>query len=134
MRFVVFHTLVDFDKINIIKQLADKYFDEKSKFKKGINKEYVNIDQYSKVLREQAIQYFDNEEELANYIVEVCYIQRYHQSKSFAWNVFGNSLIKNLMKNTSQPITIPMRDNNGDIEYLFNKYSLKEICVNKGEM
>lgn len=126
--------LTDFEKINIIKQLADEYFEEKSKFKKGINKEYVNIDQYSKTLREKAIEYFTNEEELANYVVEVCYIQRYHQSKSFAWNVFGNCLVNNLMRNTSQPITIPMKDDKGDIEYLFNKYSLKEICVNRGEI
>lgn len=123
--------LADFDKINIIKRFADEYFEEKSKFRKGINKDYANIDQYAKVLRDRAVQYFDNEEELANYIVEVCYIQRYHQSKSFAWNVFGNVLIHNLIRNTKQPTTIPLKDNNGDIEYLFNKYSLREVCIDR---
>lgn len=126
--------LGSFDKINIIKELADEYFAEKSKFKKGINKDYVNIDQYAKVLRDRAIGYFDSEEELTNYVVEVCYIQRYHQSKSFAWCVFGDFLIRNLMRNTSQPVTIPMQDDHGNYEYLFNKYSLKEVCVDRSDL
>lgn len=126
--------LGDFNKINIIKEIADEYFAEKSKFKKGINKDYVNIDQYAKVLRDKAIGYFDSEEELTNYVVEVCYIQRYHQSKSFAWCVFGDFLIRNLMRNTTQPVTIPMKDNKGDFEYLFNRYSLKEVCVDRSDL
>ena len=126
--------LNDFNKIQIIKDLADDYFAEKSKFKKGLNKDYVNIDQYSKVLREKAFTYFEDDEELANYVIEVCYIQRYHQSKSFAWCVFGGQLLRNLMRNTSQPITIPMKDEDGDFEYLFNKYSLKEVCVDRSDL
>ena len=126
--------LNDFQKINIIKEVADDYFAEKSKFKKGINKDYVNIDQYSKVLRDRAIKYFDNDEEMANYVVEVCYIQRYHQSKSFAWCVFGEFLIRNLMRNTGQPVVIPIRDDKGDIEYLFNKYSMTEVCVDRSDL
>ena len=121
-------------KINIIKEIADDYFAEKSKFKKGINKDYVNIDQYAKVLRDKAIGYFDSEEELTNYVVEVCYIQRYHQSKSFAWCVFGDFLIRNLMRNTSQPIMIPLKDPKGDFEYLFNRYSLREVCVDRSDL
>ena len=126
--------LDDFNKINIIKEIADEYFAEKSKFKKGINKEYTSIDQYAKVLRDKAIYYFDCEEELANYVVEVCYIQRYHQSKSFAWCVFGDFLIRNLMRNTSQPVVIPIKNDNGDIDYLFNKYSLVEVCVDRSDL
>ena len=126
--------LNDFNKINIIKELADEYFAEKSKFKKGINKDYANIDQYAKVLRDKAIGYFDCEEELTNYVIEVCYIQRYHQSKSFAWCVFGDFLIRNLIRNTSQPVTIPIRDDKGNIEYLYNKYSLQEVCVDRSDL
>ena len=126
--------LDNFDKINIIKSLADDYFAEKSKFKKGINKEYSNIDQYAKVLRDRAVGCFDNEEELTNYVVEVCYIQRYHQSKSFAWCVFGDFLLRNLMRNTSQPVTIPVRDDNGEYEYLFNNYTLKDVYVDRSDL
>ena len=90
--------------------------------------------EYSKILRERAYQYFENDEELANYVIEVCYIQRYHQSKSFAWCVFGDQLLRNLMRNTSQPITIPVQDNNGNIDYLFNRYSLKEVCIDRSEL
>jgi hypothetical protein len=126
--------LDNFDKINIIKNLADDYFSEKSKFKKGINKDYVNIDQYAKILKDRAIEYFDNEEELTNYVVEVCYIQRYHQSKSFAWCVFGDFLIRNLMRNSSQPITIPVADKNGEYNYLFNRYTLKDVYIDRSDL
>lgn len=126
--------LDNFDKINIIKNLADDYFSEKSKFKKGINKDYVNIDQYAKILKDRAIEYFDNEEELTNYVVEVCYIQRYHQSKSFAWCVFGDFLVRNLMRNSSQPITIPVADKNGEYNYLFNRYTLKDVYVDRSDL
>ena len=113
-----------------MKSLCDKYFEEKSKFKKGINKEFDNIDQASKEIRLKALDVFENEEEIANYVVEICYIQKYHQSKSFAWNVFGSCLINNLIKNSNHAITVPMRDDSGDIKYLFNNYALKEVKLN----
>lgn len=122
--------LQDYDKINYMKSLCDKYFEEKSKFKKGINKEFDNIDQASKEIRLKALDVFENEEEIANYVVEICYIQKYHQSKSFAWNVFGSCLINNLIKNSNHAITVPMRDDSGDIKYLFNNYALKEVELN----
>lgn len=123
--------LSDQDKIDFIKTLADRYFDEKAKFKKGVNKEYNNIDQYIAQLRDEALRFFQDREDLANYVVEVCYIQKYHMSKSFAWNVFGEFLLENLKKNTDFPITIPLKDPSGDIEYLYNKYRVFTVEEDK---
>lgn len=119
--------LDDMEKITVIKNAADKYFDEKAKFKKGINKEFNNIDQYASQLKNEVLEFFDSAEDLANYVVEVCYIQRYHQSKSFAWCVFGEMLLDNLRKNTKTPITIPLKDAHGSIHYLYNTYQLYEV-------
>ena len=114
--------LNDFEKINYIKFLSDEYYNQKERFKKGVNREYMNIDQVAKTLRDESLSHFADEEELANYVVEVCYIHRYHQSKSFAWNVFGKFLLLNLIKNTNSPIQIPLKSDDGNISYLFNKY------------
>ena len=85
------------------------------------------MDQYMAQLRDEAVRFFQDEEELANYVVEVCYIQKYHMSKSFAWSVFGEFLLNNLKKNSKQPITIPLKDAGGDIEYLYNRYRLYTV-------
>lgn len=119
--------LTDQAKIDFIKQTANLYFEEKRKFKKGINKEFVNIEQYCRHLREAAMPLFSSPEELANYVVEVCYVRNYKQSKSFAWNVFGKLLLSNLLKNTSTPIQIPLRTDCGPIQYLYNNYALYTI-------
>lgn len=124
--------LTDQTKIDVIKQMANNYFEEKRKFKKGINKDFTNIDQYSKYLRESALSHFDSPEELANYIVEVCYVRNYKQSKSFAWNVFGKFLLQNLLANTTTPITIPLRTDCGPISYLYNNYAL--YTLNKEDL
>ena len=116
--------LTDQAKIDLIKSLANSYFEEKRKFKKGINKEFINIDQYSRHLRESALPLFSSPEELANYVVEVCYVRNYKQSKSFAWNVFGKLLLQNLLHNTTTPIQIPLRTDCGPISYLYNNYAL----------
>ena len=45
-------------------------------------------------------------------------------------------LINNLIKNSKGKckITIPMKDEDGDIEYLFNKYSLKEVNLDDSDI
>ena len=67
-------------------------------------------------------------------MVEVCYLENSGKNKSFAWNVFGSYLLDNLIANSLKQgcqIQLPMKDNNGDIEYLFNKYSMKTVDLTK---
>ena len=124
------------NKKDVIRNLCEDYYSEKAKFRKGINKSFNNIDQYAGYLRDKASEYFKNSEEIANYVVEICYLEDNGKNKSFAWNVFGTYLIDNLIKNSKDKckITIPMKDKNGDIEYLFNKYSLKEVDLNASDI
>ena len=126
--------LQDGYKKEVIRNLCDEYYAEKVKFKKGINKSYNNLDQCAKHLREKTLSVFKNSEEVANYVVEVCYLENSGKNKSFAWNVFGSYLLDNLITNSLKQgcqIQLPMKDNNGDIEYLFNKYSMKTVDLTK---
>ena len=128
--------LQDNNKKEVIRTLCEEYYAEKAKFRKGINKSFNNIDQCAKHLREKTLKHFKNSEEVANYVVEICYLEDNGKNKAFAWNVFGSYLINNLIKNSKGKckITIPMKDEDGDIEYLFNKYSLKEVDLNASDI
>ena len=121
--------LQDNNKKEFIRELCEEYCSEKAIFRKGLNKKYNDIEQCAKFLKEKAMAHFNNSEEVANYVVEVCYLENNGKYKSFAWNVFGSYLVDNLLKNSKDKcrITIPMRDDNGDIKYLFNNYSLREV-------
>lgn len=121
--------LQDNNKKEFIRELCEEYCSEKAIFRKGLNKKYSDIEQCAKFLKEKAMTHFNNSEEVANYVVEVCYLENNGKYKSFAWNVFGSYLVDNLLKNSKDKcrITIPMRDDNGDIKYLFNNYSLREV-------
>lgn len=126
--------LSDDNKIKFIRSLCDEYFSIKDDFKKGISKNFVNIDQCCKEMRLKSLRFFGNTEELANYVVEVCYIQKYHSSKSFAWNVFGEYLIDNIYKNKNYNIYIPIKNELGDIEYLFDNYGLERVRIDDSDI
>ncbi len=62
--------------------------------------------------------------ELANYCVMICYERYPKQTKNFMWVCGGEGILANL-KQTEQ--YLPIRDPNGEYEYLGNKYSLEKI-------
>ena len=62
--------------------------------------------------------------ELANYVVKICYEIYPKRSKKFMWIVGGEGILVNL-KQTEE--YLPMRNPNGEYEYLGNKYSLEKI-------
>lgn len=63
-----------------------------------------------------------NAEVLANILVDVCYTS--NKSKAFAWEVAGEQIFKNVLKNNYYQIQYPIKDINGDIEFCGNKFSL----------
>ena len=100
----------------------------------------INIEQYAKKLRAEAEEYFMKNcvigktvsEMIADTVVEFCYIRYASKSKAFAWNVFGKYILENIKNNTlkrTQKTTVPYLDKNGDIEYLYNKFSEVEIDI-----
>lgn len=114
----------------------------KSISQKMINTEdnIINIEQYAKKLRAEAEEYFMKNcvigktvsEMIADTVVEFCYIRHKSKSKAFAWNVFGKYILENIKNNTlkkTQKTTIPYLDKNGEIEYLYNKFSEVEIDI-----
>lgn len=63
-----------------------------------------------------------NSEVLANIIVDVCYSS--NKNKSFAWDVAGEQIFNNVLKNNGSVIHYPIKDKNGDIEFCGQTFSI----------
>lgn len=74
----------------------------------------VFIDECNKVCPNQDI--------LANIVVDLCYTS--NKNKTFAWDVAGEQIFNNVLKNSGYTIQYPIKDDNGDIEFCGKRFSL----------
>lgn len=51
------------------------------------------------------------------------------RADSFVWGLFGDYIIENILNRHGRQITVPVRDDFGDIDFLYNKYSTRRIYV-----
>ena len=63
-----------------------------------------------------------NAEVLANIVVDLCYTS--NKNKTFAWDVAGEQIFNNVLKNSGYRMRYPVKDENGDIEFDGKKFSL----------
>lgn len=73
-----------------------------------------------------------NSEKLCNIVVDLCYTN--NKSKQFAWDLCGDVILSNLLKKNSMKIHYPSRDNDGDIIYGGQRFSMKEKIITEGGM
>jgi hypothetical protein len=97
----------------------------------GFEEKFKTIDQYNKYIRQQAYSISSNISELANLAIAVSYVGRL--DRGFAWNLFGNGIVQNIIKGKQEHIMIPFLSDDGDIDYLGNRYSLFEIFLKNNE-
>lgn len=101
----------------------DKYKDDLANWvdKKTASEFVVNWNYYYDLYRKRCKEICDNSKELANYAAILCYEKYPARNKKFLWQVAGEGIIANI-----KPIDIylPLRDDNGEYEYLGKKYSL----------
>ena len=63
-----------------------------------------------------------SDEVLSNVVVDICYMS--NKNKSFAWNIVGEQIFKNILKNSGNTITYPVENDDGDIEFCGKRFSL----------
>lgn len=68
-----------------------------------------------------------NEEELCDICIFLVYSFHPNYKKDFAWDLFGDIIIKNIINNTDGIAHMPVKDNNGTVEYLYSKYGFIEL-------
>jgi hypothetical protein len=125
---------IEIDKIKL-KRLYDlfkKYKSEKRNFANimdGDIERFKTIEQYNKFIKTEAFNISSDGQELANLAISICYEIHPNDNKTFAWGVFGEEIINNVYKNRQTIVKIPFVDDFGNIEWLGNKYSSKEINI-----
>jgi hypothetical protein len=120
-----------------VKQLYDEYNNNMQLFLKRKNQNEFGDDDvgfdvvYLKdIFIDECTKVCPNDEILANIVVDLCYTS--NKNKTFAWDVAGEQIFNNVLKNNGYTITYPIKDIDGDIEFNGNKFSLYTQQISGG--
>ena len=120
---------------NKIKKIYETYKKDTQNYMLYAKKERLKSDekQIQKYLlkeqfREKCLKECPNEDELCNIVLDLCYTKS-KNSKQFAWDICGETFIKNLLKRNGYKISYPELDENGDIEFDGMRFSMKETEI-----
>lgn len=72
-----------------------------------------------------------NQYVIANIVLDLCYSN--DKSKRFAWDLYGDVFIDNLLDTHNYEITYPTKCDSGEIEFNGSKFTMKNIKIEKGE-
>lgn len=67
-----------------------------------------------------------NTYEIVDYLIHMFYVDKHESNKEVLWSIYGDYIFKNV-KNKFNSVTIPVPNEEGNIEYLNKKYKLKEV-------
>ena len=117
------------EEYDSIKQLYDEYNKNMQLFLKGVKKNDSSKEERD-VFVSQLTEEFSNvcsvacpnAEVLSNILVDICYTS--NKNKSFAWDMAGEQIFNNVLKNNGNVIRYPIKDDNGDIEFCGKRFSL----------
>ena len=112
-----------------VQKLYDEYNKNMQLFLKGVKKNDSSKEERDAFVT-QLVEEFSHAcsvvcpdtEILTNVLIDVCYTS--NKNKSFAWDIAGEQIFYNVLKNNDNTIQYPVRDANGDIEFDGNKFSL----------
>ena len=117
------------EEYDAIKELYDEYGKSLLLISKGRTKNEtngedieINILQLKERFMDECASVCPNNEVLANIVVDICYTS--NKNKSFAWDMCGEEIFHNILKNNEHKIHFPVKDENGDIEFCGKRFSL----------
>ena len=112
-----------------IKQLYDEYNKSMQLFLKKQNQNDFGDDEVGfdivhlkDIFIDECSKVCPSSEVLANIVVDLCYTS--NKNKTFAWDVAGEQIFNNVLKNSGYIIQYPIKDENGDIEFNGKMFSL----------
>jgi len=119
----------DIEKLKAMEDLVHSY----RRFKMGLWKDhegaYQNIEMFIEFLRKKAMEEISSSEaELASYAVCATY-DKGSSITDFVWKVFPEGLLTNIKTHSTGVIRFPVHDPDGEIKYLWERYSIKEFVA-----
>jgi len=122
------------ETFNNMKKLYDQHNEQMQLYMKLSKVDKLDKDEvkeqrelFSQWFKEKAEMLCSSSEELANIVVDICYSGNNKRSKQFAWDIAGDQIIRNLLKRNDGFVSYPERDENGDIAFNGNMYTMKKI-------
>lgn len=125
----------------IYSQVSEKVFDvfnqwkleDKNKKKKQVAKIGVDTDENFQnkegryiILKQELEKICSNEEQLTNHLVYLFYVDKPSYNKTILWYIVGKQIYET-MKNKTKSFYIPVRNDNGNLEFLYEKYSIERV-------
>ena len=117
------------DEYDAVKLLYDEYNKNMQLFLKGIKKNDSSkeerdtfVAQFTEEFSNACSSVCPSDEVLANILIDVCYTS--NKNKTFAWDIAGEQIFQNVLKNSGHIIKYPIKDESGDIEFDGNRFSL----------
>lgn len=87
----------------------------------------IKIKLISDEFRKNCLAVCPNGMTLCDIVLDMCYQKQ--STKSFAWSMCGDDIIRNLLRKNGCKVNIPMMDSSGDIYFAGNKFMVKTIGV-----
>lgn len=122
-------------------KIAEKYVEYNSKVQLIIKKSTTNdvndddsdieMIKIKDIFNEECHKICPDERVLSNIVVDVCY--NTNKNKTFAWDICGEQIFKNVLDNNNHIIRFPVKDENGDIEYNGHKFKMIEMKYDGGD-
>lgn len=117
------------DEYNDVKRLYDEYNKGMQLFLKrkkqndfGDDEVGFDIVHLKDVFIDECAKVCPDIEVLSNIVIDLCYTS--NKNKTFAWDVAGEQIFKNVLKNNGYKIQYPVKDDDGDIEFCGKRFSL----------
>lgn len=115
-------------KRNDIGQKNKQLFSEEKLSNNQVVEEDKNM--WIQALKNELYQkYCSNGYELTNYLIKFFYEDKKNFTKGTLWKLCGDILYSIALEKSKGIINIPVKDNKGDIEFWFDKFSVKKIVL-----
>jgi hypothetical protein len=94
-----------------------------------INNDFNNI---YEIYKNKLFNICSNQDIVINCLIDIFYIDFPSYNKDILWNLFGDEIFKNVLKNNSKIIDYPALDESGDILYLGKRYKIEQFEIKGG--
>jgi len=126
-------------RYNAINKLYQDYTEKTQQYSQNIKSKRIDNEEnkiHRQILKDtfkkKAYELCSNAEELCNIVISICY--KNNNSKQFAWDICGDIIINNLLKNNNYIVSYPILNKFGDIEFGGNKFSMFTEDINENNI
>lgn len=125
------------EEYDLLSQLYMDYNKSMQVFLKGIkhnDSSKDERDEFVRMLKEtftnECVCVCQNHESMVNALIDVCYSS--NKNKSFVWEMAGEDIFQNILKNNNQIISYPVKDDDGEIEFCGHFFSIESKKIGGG--